>query len=65
MNKMVKHVFNEHMRFRIDGSYNPKQRELLQKLERPLPELEDEFEQAYQNLIDDTIKSSTHLNNEK
>ena len=52
------------MRFEINDNYNPKQMELLKKLERPLPEIEDEFEQAYQNLIDDTIKCSTHINNE-
>lgn len=50
MNKMLKYVFNEHMRFEINEHYNPKQMEMLQKLERPLPELEDDFEQAFQDL---------------
>ena len=64
MNNKLKCIFNKNMRFEINDNYNPKQMELLKKLERPLPEIEDEFEQAYQNLIDDTIKCSTHINNE-
>ena len=42
MNKLMKHIFNKNMRFEINDDYNPKQMELLKKLERPMPELDDD-----------------------
>jgi len=42
MDKLMKHIFNKHMRFEINDDYNPKRMELLKKLERPLPEIDDD-----------------------
>ena len=41
MNGMMNCIFNKHMRFEINEHYNPKHLELLKKLERPLPELDE------------------------
>ena len=41
MNGMMNCIFNKHMRFEINEHYNPKHLELMKKLERPLPELDE------------------------
>ena len=52
MNGLMKYIFNNHMRFEINENYNPKNMELLKKLERPMPEIDETVSDELDELLE-------------